>query len=193
VVESGNPPEVAAMPSPFPGMDPYLEDPWLWPDAHHELISVCRELLNRHLRPNYVARVEERVYLEKDDDPARKELYVVPDIRVAKHPGGRKGMRKPRPRGGLAVAEPVPVVFEGDLELREARIEVTATDTRAVVAVIEILSPTNKVRGSEGRESFRKKRQEVLRSPAHWVEIDLLRAGESLAFRDHLEPHEYQA
>ncbi len=30
------------MPSPFPGMDPYLEPPHLWPDVHHALISaVC--------------------------------------------------------------------------------------------------------------------------------------------------------
>jgi hypothetical protein len=27
------------MPSPFPGMDPYLEAPELWPDVHHRLIS----------------------------------------------------------------------------------------------------------------------------------------------------------
>ena len=181
------------MPSPFPGMDPYLENPWLWPDAHHGLITACQELLNRHIRPNYVARVEERVYLERDDDPARKELYVVPDIRVAKRPGGRKAMKKPKARGNLAVAEPVAVIFEGDLELREARIEVITTDTRAVVAVIEILSPTNKVRGSEGRESFQRKRREVLRSTAHWVEIDLLRTGERVSFRDHLDPHEYLA
>ena len=179
------------MPSPFPGMDPYLEDPWLWPDAHHELISVCRELLNRRLRPRYVARVEARVYLERDDDPARKELFVVPDLRVAKRPGGRRS--RLTSAGPAVMTAPVPVVYQADLEVRESRIEVTATDTRAVVAVIELASPSNKLRGSEGRESFRDKRLEILRSPAHWVEIDLLRAGDSLPFRDGLGDHEYLA
>ena len=51
------------MQSPFPGMDPYLEDPSLWPDVHHELLSVARELLHRQLRPQYHVRVEERVYI----------------------------------------------------------------------------------------------------------------------------------
>ncbi|MGZ3485541.1 MAG: DUF4058 family protein, partial [Isosphaeraceae bacterium] len=41
------------MPSPFPGMDPYLEEPGLWPDVHHELISETRALLNTILRPKY--------------------------------------------------------------------------------------------------------------------------------------------
>jgi hypothetical protein len=48
------------MPSPFPGMDPYLESPTLWPDVHHELISGIRAALIGTLRPRYVARVELR-------------------------------------------------------------------------------------------------------------------------------------
>ncbi|MCK4452049.1 MAG: DUF4058 family protein [Anaerolineae bacterium] len=30
------------MPSPFPGMDPYLEYPVRWPDVHHSLITYIR-------------------------------------------------------------------------------------------------------------------------------------------------------
>jgi hypothetical protein len=43
--------------------------------------------------------------------------------------------------------------------------------------VIEVLSPSNKTRGSSGRASFLRKRREVYATPAHWMEIDLLRAG----------------
>ena len=50
------------MPSPFPGMDPYLESPTIWPDVHHRLISEIQSTLNPRLRPQYVARVELRVY-----------------------------------------------------------------------------------------------------------------------------------
>ncbi|MEQ8961940.1 MAG: DUF4058 family protein, partial [Coleofasciculus sp. C2-GNP5-27] len=34
------------MPSPFPGMNPYLENPELWPEVHHWLITAIAESLN---------------------------------------------------------------------------------------------------------------------------------------------------
>ena len=46
-----------------------------------------------------------------------------------------------------------------------------------VVAVVEILSPSNKTRGDHGRNLYVAKQQETLLSPAHLIEIDLLRAG----------------
>jgi Protein of unknown function (DUF4058) len=70
------------MPSPFPGMDPYLETPDLWPDVHHELMSQIRAALNPRIKPHYVARVELRVYISDEDDPGRKAL--VPDLLRAK-------------------------------------------------------------------------------------------------------------
>lgn len=77
------------MPSPFPGMDPYLENPGLWPDVHHELISVARELLSGQLRPKYLVRVEERVYVSDEDDPGRR--VIAPDVRVVERPGWTGG------------------------------------------------------------------------------------------------------
>ncbi len=65
------------MPSPFPGMDPYLESPRLWPDVHHELISVIRERLNAALKPRYVSRVEERVYISDENEEEIREARVV--------------------------------------------------------------------------------------------------------------------
>jgi hypothetical protein len=64
------------MPSPFPGMDPYLETPELWPDVHHELISQIRSALNPTLRPHYVARVELRVYISDDDQIEEARLEI---------------------------------------------------------------------------------------------------------------------
>jgi hypothetical protein len=158
------------MPSPFPGMDPYLENPELWGDVHHELISTIRELINRVIRPKYVARVEERLYMVPDDDPTVR-LQRIPDVEIDL-PAASEGLS---PRGSsLAIAEPV--VVRGD-PVREGRIEIEDTRTHEVVTVIELLSPSNKVQGSAGRESFVAKRNEVLNSAANWVEIDLLRAG----------------
>ena len=68
------------MPSPFPGMDPYLEEPGLWPDVQHGLISQMQAVLNRQLRPKYHVRVEERVYISDENDPGRE--VIIPDPRV---------------------------------------------------------------------------------------------------------------
>ena len=75
--------------------------------------------------------------------------------------------------------------------MREARIEVIDRKDRAVVTVIEILSPANKVRGSQGRASYDLKRREIMRSPSHFIEIDLLRSGAGFSPFENLGPHEY--
>ena len=163
------------MPSPFPGMDPYLETPDLWPDVHHELISQMRTALNPALRPRYMARVELRVYVSDEDDAGRE--FRIPDVRIEKAPK-RKGMKKELRMETVAVAEPLTIPLLLNEEIKEARVEIRQRESNTLVAVIEVLSPANKIRGSAGRKSFLDKRQEILASDVHWVEIDLLRAGE---------------
>ena len=163
------------MPSPFPGMDPYLENQELWPDVRSTLINEIRNALNPALRPRYVARIELRVYISDQDDPARD--FRVPDVRIEKTPQRKstKKVQKPEP---VAVAEPLTIPFLTDEEIEEARLEIRHVETKALVTVIEVLSPSNKVRGSAGRRSYLDKRREILASDVHWIEIDLLRAGE---------------
>ena len=167
------------MPSPFPGMDPYLENPELWPDVHHELISQVREALNLAIRPKYIARIESRVYLSNDDDPGRR--VIIPDVRVETDDKHRRHSLAPfgatSSTAVLEVAEPLEVTIVFEEEITESQIQIIERDSREVVTVIEILSPTNKIEGSSGRESYLKKRREVLHSPTQWVEIDLLRDG----------------
>jgi hypothetical protein len=50
------------MPSPFPGMDPYLEDDGLWPTFHHQLITCLHQTLLPGLVDRYRARVGQRHY-----------------------------------------------------------------------------------------------------------------------------------
>jgi hypothetical protein len=161
------------MPSPFPGMDPYLEAPELWPDVHARLIGEIQSALNGRLRPRYVARVEMRVYISEEDDPGRQKR--VPDVRVEKTTA-KEGQTIKRPAAGT-ITEPLIIPLTLDEEIEETRIEIHHAESNALVTVIEILSPANKVGGSSGRKSFLEKRREILRTKVHWVEIDLLRAG----------------
>jgi hypothetical protein len=170
-------------------MDPYLEDPHSWAGVHLQLISEIQAMLNQQLRPRYVADVEERIYLLDEDDPA-EDLYRVPDIKLRRrNPGKEKKAR--RDAGAVALAEPLVLTTLSDVEVHDRRLEIRALDSGEVVTVLEVLSPANKVGGSEGRNGFLAKRREITASPAHWVEIDLLRAGLSLELRKRLDPHEY--
>jgi hypothetical protein len=176
-------------------MDPYLEAPHRWPGVHVSLIAEIHARLNEQLRPRYVATIEERVYVSHEADPGR-QLIRVPDVLVSRgkgRTGKRVSRRTARPRTRLAVARPVeiePVEILVDLlddEIHEARIVVTEVLSRETVAVIEVVSPSNKVAGSDGRTNYLKKRREVIGSPAHLVEIDLLRGGVPIIARDELD------
>ncbi len=62
------------MPSPFPGMDPYLEDPYIVPDFHHRLASGLSRALNARLPGPHYARVEMRPevgIIDEEDEPTR--------------------------------------------------------------------------------------------------------------------------
>jgi hypothetical protein len=170
-------------------MDPYLESPAIWPDVHHELISEIRAALNPALRPRYVARVELRVYISDDDDPGRSAL--VPDLRVEIRPG-RKGAKKSKTEPALAITEPLIVPTLMDEEIEEAFLKIIHVESQELVTLIEVLSPTNKIRGSRGRASFMAKRHEIMNTEVHWVEIDLLRAGVPSVTDPPLRPSDYR-
>ena len=172
------------MPSPFPGMDPYLEGRSRWPDLHSRIINIASDQLIAKLRPKYLARIEERVYISDEMDSDRS--VFVPDIKIVPQ-GSLEGVPFV-PRGGVGVdiAEPIVVTNLIDDEIHEARIEMIDRESRSVVTVIEILSPSNKLPGSAGTLSFEAKRREIMDSPMHWVEIDLLRTGRRIRFRRRL-------
>jgi hypothetical protein len=177
------------MPSPFPGMDPYLEKPSLWPDVHHELISEIRATLTRQLDPGYYVQIQERVYISTEDDSGR--IVLVPDIKVVSQPSGSQASILTSDAGGFEIAEPILVETLLEEEIRESFLEVIDMENRQVVTVIEILSPDNKVNRSQGLESFRRKRKSIMKSRSHWIEIDLLRRGVSLAVRKRIRAHDY--
>lgn len=163
------------MPSPFPGMDPFLEHPDLWPDVHHGLIEAVRDFLAPKLRPRYRVALEKRVYLS---EPEGLVLLGRPDVAVVR---GHRSADSSPPDGSPAatsaqsvtVEVPMPeVVEEGYLEVRDVA-------TGEVITALELLSPSNKRHG-EGRRMYEIKRRRVLGSLTHLVEIDLLRGGDPM-------------
>jgi hypothetical protein len=159
------------MPPPFPGMDPYLERPDLWPDVHNRLIAAIGDELSPAIRPRYYVALEERTYLE---EPAELILVGRPDLAVVSVSPG---------------PAPAPVVEAGErilevelplaLPVRETYLEVRGVSDGEVVTVIEILSPANK-RSGTGRRLYLDKRSLVLATGTSLVEIDLLRGGERM-------------
>ena len=171
------------MPTPFPGMDPYLERPDLWPDVHNSLIAALRDELSPLLRPRYYVSIEERTYLA---GPKGLLFSGRPDVAVVGEP--------PPVYETVTTIETVPVgVVTVELPLpdhvRENYLQVRFADTDKVVTVLEILSPTNK-RPGEGRDLYERKRLILLGTLTHLVEIDLLRAGEPMTmWGDEREGH----
>jgi Protein of unknown function (DUF4058) len=56
--------EVVRMPSPFPGMDPWLEDPTIFPDLHNSFIAHLRNTINQKLPEPYYAAINNRVWVD---------------------------------------------------------------------------------------------------------------------------------
>src|SRR5262245_16466845 len=71
------------MPSPFPGMDPYLEG-FLWPDVHHRLATQISDQLMPLLRPRYVARIE--VQVVTDETPEAEIGIMYPNVEIVRSP-----------------------------------------------------------------------------------------------------------
>lgn len=162
------------MSSPFPGMDPYLEHPELWPEVHNRLIVAIADAIAPPIRPKYRVAIEKRTYWSDTDDNV---LVGIPDVAVTS-----KRSKTSQIPATVAVAsrrEPITAIVPMPEEVREGYLEIREVATGKVVTVLEVLSPKNK-RSGKGRSAYESKRQEVLGSVTHLVEIDLLRGGKSM-------------
>ena len=173
------------MPSPFPGMDPFLENQ-LWRGFHHALISEIHHALMLQVRPRYVVDIEEDVYIAKDDGTPLR--VIVPDVAVQSGTGWREFSN-----GNLAVAtEPIIVTLPMSEPQEIPYLVIRRRDNSETVTVIEVLSPTNKS-SRDGRTEYLAKRNSLLRSRVHLVELDLLRGGERLPTIEELPQGDYLA
>src|SRR5579864_2132618 len=164
------------MPSPFPGMDPYLEAHWR--DVHASLVIYARDALQGVLPSSLRARVEESVLLETPQGLGDHPLF--PDVRVVEYAPKRE--TNTQSESGVAVAEPLLVRADPE-PVSETYLEIIDRESgNRVVTVIEFLSPSNKSPGPN-REQYLRKQREVCSSDTNLVEIDLNRFGpHTLAF-----------
>ncbi len=162
------------MPPPFPGMDPFLESQ-VWSDFHAACLPAMARALVPLIRPRYVARIEQTVYVDREPDPELRVSY--PDVAVAEHSASPY-----RGQGGGTALLPAPVTLHYPMprRVRSRRLELRWRDSDEPVTIIELLSPANKRANSDGRREYLRKRETVLLSEAHLVEIHLLRGGERL-------------
>ena len=177
------------MPSPFPGMDPFLEGEE-WEDFHTTFNTVIRETLSPQVEPRYIVRVERRVYVEhptdEQDQPRRADVAV-----LATGAGGAP-IEASTASAATAIA-PEECLLPMPEETRETYLVIRERETREVVTVLETLSPGNKRPASNGRREYLAKRDEILRSQTHLVEFDLLRGGQPLPMNSPLPHGDYYA
>ena len=51
------------MPSPFPGMNPYLEQEVIWHDFHERFLPAAATYLVPQVRPKYIVLIDENIYV----------------------------------------------------------------------------------------------------------------------------------
>ncbi len=162
---------------PFPGMNPWLENPLLWHDVHQSLIIALRDDLAPRLRPRYFVGVETHTYISIPDEK-RKSRY--PDVTIIDRGGA--------PVRTVATLAPAPFmeVALRDDPLLENYLVVRLVPAGEIVTVIEILSHANKQPGRD-RESYVQKREELLETEVSLVEVDLLRDHPPMPYADEID------
>jgi hypothetical protein len=163
-------------------MDPFLETNPIFHELHTQMLAEAQAQLQPQLRPKYVARLERHL---SEGGVWDLEVGVAslerkePDITIA------RGSPEQGSSGSTAVlARPTASASEeldaDELALRKQRRIVIYVQARPRLAVttIELLSPSNKEPGAIGQMRYLEKRSSALHGGLHWVEIDLLRAGQ---------------
>ena len=175
------------MPSPFPGMDPFLESQ-VWQDFHTRMITVLSERLISEIQPRYFILVEHRIYVEGVDGDV--DSVRIADVALLAGDTYRAPALARSIDGGAAAVE---CILPMPTPRKEARLAIYDCETDDIVTVIELLSPSNKRRNGDGRREYLSKRQEFFKKTFNLVELDLLRGGVRLPVVGSLPPGDFYA
>lgn len=161
------------MPSPFPGMDPYIESSGEWGDFHTSLLAAIRGRLNAVLPRRFRARIELFVFIHEPEARSRRRR-LEPDVYLIERP------ERPKPAGGAPRrAAPAAITLPAARRRKSRSVIVVDKEMRRVVTAIEVLSPSNK-EVDDDRTAYLTKRDQYLANRVSLVEIDLLRGGRRL-------------
>ena len=170
------------MPSPFPGMNPYLENPSAWPSVHVYLITTVAQALVPQAPAGYFVAPESEMHIRELSAEERRLTAGRADVAVSTRDDRRRG-------GPIAAVMEAPVygTFSDAVRFDLDRwVEIRDRQGR-VVTVIEIISPSNKV---GDRVAYENKRHRLIRDGVNLVEIDLVRAGGRLLMH-RMPPSDY--
>ena len=174
------------MPSPFPGIDPYLESQGFWQDFHPRFTLGLCDAISDLLPEPYVARIDERMRVV--EIPLREVRQFRPDVAVVRRTGGSE---PDTPAVATLSLEPEVIPLHYLDEFREAFIEVVHLPERRLVTVIELLSPSNKT--GAGRADYLAKRNALILQDVHIIELDFLLTGQRLPMKRALPAGDYFA
>jgi hypothetical protein len=173
------------MKAPFPGMDPYLEQPGTWSDFHATFYVEIKATLNTILPPGFVARSDQYVWIH---EPAADERMLLgkPDTYVAQPGPGEASAH------GTALAAPRTIILPAVRREGNRYLKIIDVHRHHVVTVLEVLSPSNKNPGPD-REAYLIKRGEYLATGINLIELDLLRGGQTMPWGEESPPTGYYA
>lgn len=157
------------MPSPFPGMDPWLEHPTRFAGLHSQLVTYAVELLQPLLLSRgYFVAPNERVWVEE----SKRDILLDGAVMQWRHETTPASI-------SVVEADKSVKVRKFKSEYRQPFLEIFGNEGRKLVTGIEFVSPTNKSK-SEGRRLYRAKQIELQAAGVNLIEIDLLRRGRSI-------------
>ncbi|MEM8613845.1 MAG: DUF4058 family protein [Cyanobacteria bacterium P01_H01_bin.105] len=150
----------------FPGMNPYLEHPDLWPAIHPQFVNALANLLQTGVSARYRVIVRKRVYRVSGED----------SIVVGQPDHARLTTRTV----DTSSQQPIPTYIAVPQTIQDDYIEIVDCHIGRTITIIEVLTPQKK-RPGRGRENYEQRCESIFGSDTHFVEIDLLRGWEPIS------------
>ncbi|MFO0805033.1 MAG: DUF4058 family protein [Gemmataceae bacterium] len=165
------------MPSPFPGMNPYLERAEVWHDFHTRFIPAAASAIGKLVAPKYFTKIEEHLYVH---EPSAEHRFSLGRPEISVHPSAEARQQSSGETAVIDAPASVGMLMDVDFE-RVRYLEIRDRFNREVVTVFELLSPSNKYAGAD-RSQYVSKVKRVLESQTNFVELDLLRGGPRMSW-----------
>jgi hypothetical protein len=161
-------------------MNPYLEQEGVWQDSHLKFLTAINERLVPQVRPRYIVRLEEHIYVH-ELPPEPRRLTGRADLSVVEGPSATKGRV-----GGAILEAPAQIELAAQDVEHVPFLEVRDSHGGELINVLELLTPSNKWPGGD-RDQYLTKRERLLAGGAHVVEVGLLRGGRAMPAVDRPE------